>query len=101
MSSLLEKLEELKANNIGEVMQADWAIDECIELVKQHTDWISVSDELPPEDTTVLVIDCGEVNFGQYSDGLWRAMAYGQYADNCEVKFWQPLPQSPSEVQNG
>ena len=33
-------------------------------------------------------------------DGVWQGIGYGQFMDFINVKFWQPLPQPPSEVQD-
>lgn len=87
------------------------AIDECIDIVKQHqaeSGWISVDERLPTE------------NDGRVS---WGVNAYKKYilvnivsrgiamtcrfnlTDKCfetadNVTSWAPLPQPPSEVQD-
>lgn len=81
---------------------------EAIDIVKQHSDWISVDERLPTE------------NDGRVS---WGVNAYKKYilvnivsrgiamtcrfnlTDKCfetadKVTHWTPLPQPPSEVQD-
>lgn len=106
--TLIEKLEQEKEywhddgeNNIHRV------IDDCIDIVKQHSDWVSVDERLPTE------------NDGRVS---WGVNAYKKYilvnivsrgiamtcrfnlTDKCfetadKVTHWMPLPKPPSEVQ--
>ena len=82
-------------------------LEKASEIVKQHSDWISVDERLPAE------------NDGRVS---WGVNAYKKYilvnivsrgiamtcrfnlTDKCfetadEVTHWQPLPKPPSEVQ--
>ena len=83
-------------------------ICKAINIVKQHSDWISVDERLPTE------------NDGRVS---WGVNAYKKYilvnivsrgivmtcrfniTDKCfetadKVTYWQPLPQPPSEVRD-
>ena len=105
--TLIEKLEREKEWwHDDEENNAHRIIDDCIDIVKQHSDWVSVDERLPTE-----------------SDGRvsWGVNAYKKYilvnivsrgiamtcrfnlTDKCfgtadKVTHWMPIPQPPSEV---
>ena len=57
--TLVEKLENYRDTQTDfEAMFADAVIDVCIDIVKQHSDWVLVSEELP-----VLEYECGFRSF--------------------------------------
>ena len=111
MSTLIEKLERERKTHHDLMLQSPTLQDSAyyngvtvgfmgaIGVVKQHSDWISVDERLPSEYEVVLAIGYGEVKLAQYSDGVWQGVGYGQFMDFMNVKFWQPLPQPPSEVK--
>ena len=105
--TLIEKLEQEKEwwhddgeNNVHRV------IDDCIDIVKQHSDWISVDERLPNEDGKYLVYCVGNreltkdrkelsiMRFNQKTKGGWFALS-----PLFKVIYWQPI-QPPSEVQD-
>jgi len=52
--------------------------------------WVNVCDDLPPKDTTVLVLDVlGRLYFDKWRGNGWRLSR----CDN--VKFWISIPESP------
>lgn len=105
--TLIGKLEQEKEcwhddgeNNVHRV------IDDCIDIVKQHSDWISVDERLPNEDGKYLVYCVGNreltkdrkelsiMRFNQKTKGGWFALS-----PLFKVVYWQPI-QPPSEVQD-
>ena len=131
--TLIEKLENYRDTQTDfEATFADAVIDVCIDIIKQHSDWVSADEELP-----VLEYECGfrsfePTNFYQIIDNegcLHNAyFSTNHYANDdralftlCELslyngkwlvddeyevitvdmaKYWMPLPQPPSEVQD-
>ena len=107
--NLIEKLELEKQcwhddgeNNVHRV------IDDCIDIVKQHSDWISVDERLPDKDAVVLVYkqEYGLIGTAKYSgNGFWgfdnqTRDPMHKFTFMGGVTHWQPLPQPPSEVQD-
>lgn len=105
--TLIEKLEQEKEcwhddgeNNVHRI------IDDCIDIVKQHSDWISVDERLPNEDGKYLVYCVGNreltkdrkelsiMRFNQKTKGGWFALS-----PLFKVIYWQPI-QPPIEVQD-
>ena len=110
MSTLVEKLEQRKQDFECQFISEFWileGLDKAIDIVRQHSDWISVDERLPTE------------NDGRVS---WGVNAYKKYilvnivsrgiamtcrfnlTDKCfetadKVTHWCELPQPPSEVQ--
>ena len=81
-------------------------VKRCIDIVKQHSDWISVDERLPDEDGKYLVYCVGNreltkdrkelsiMRFNQKTKGGWFALS-----PLFKVVYWQPI-QPPSEVQD-
>ena len=79
---------------------------EAINIVKQHSDWISADERLPNEDGKYLVYCVGNreltkdrkelsiMRFNQKTKGGWFALS-----PLFKVVYWQPI-QPPSEVQD-
>lgn len=105
--TLIEKLEREKEwwhddgeNNVHRI------IDDCIDIVKQHSDWISADERLPDKDGKYLVYCVGNreltkdrkelsiMRFNQKTKGGWFALS-----PLFKVIYWQPI-QPPSEVQD-
>lgn len=112
MSTLIEKLEQEKQwwhddgeNNVHRV------IDDCIEVIKQHSDWISVDERLPEPNKIVLVAihypqyyvpDFMYVTTADYDEVRKKWSSITNVAELKNVVYWQPfpkLPKPPSEVQ--
>ena len=101
--TLIEKLELEKEcwhddgeNNVHRV------IDDCIDIVKQHSEWISVDERLPNEDGEYLVyVDATKFKGGKFIDMEFFKTSINEFCyfmGEAEVTHWQPLPQPPSEV---
>ena len=105
--TLIGKLEQEKEywhddgeNNVHRI------IDDCIDIVKQHSDWISVDERLPDKDGKYLVYCVGNreltkdrkelsiMRFNQKTKGGWFALS-----PLFKVIYWQPI-QPPSEVKD-
>lgn len=113
MSTLIEKL--VQENNLtvqytAEGQEKDGylqGVKRCIDIVKQHSDWISVDERLPTEND-------GRVSWGMnahkkyilvniVSRGIAMTCRFN-LTDKCfetadKVTHWMPLPQPPSEVK--
>ena len=58
------------------------------------TAWISAAEELPDDDTTVLIaLDDGEVWTGYHDAGEWLYVSGDQM--EATVTHWQHLPEPP------
>jgi hypothetical protein len=58
--------------------------------------WVSICDDLPPKDTTVLVLDVlGRLYFDKWRGNGWRLSRCGN------VKFWMSIPEPPVEMTEG
>lgn len=121
MSTLIEKLEQRKQDFEAQFVSDFWileGLDKAIDIVKQHSDWISVDERLPDSDCYVIVYcDGGNVTKSFFTtdreylrlsrNSRYTRKAYGKnsgyfaisHDDGYKVTHWQPLPQPPSEVQ--
>lgn len=65
-----------------------------MEVVAQHSDWVSVDERLPEHDKPVLVWVVSKAGnayaFKAYYENSWH-LVFG------EVTHWQPLPQPPEQ----
>ena len=106
--TLIEKLEQLSdeyfslytAYGDKADLSCSGAVDEAINIVKQHSDWISV-DEPPDTDRDVLLWPkyYKKQMQGFYAGGKWYD-ADGEFIDSRILSFWHEQPQPPSEVQD-
>ena len=110
MSTLIEKLELEKEcwhddgeNNVHRI------IDDCIDIVKQHSDWISVDERLPPDNMMVLAYCNIRKTTGYAVVSQQQAWSFYHFTKNSEnqalamvsdISKWMPLPQPPIEVQD-
>ena len=121
MSTLIEKLEqevnrllELKAqekpHSLGYVFLGHHiaATVNAINIVKQHSDWISVDERLPPDNMMVLVYCNIRKTTGYAFVSSQQAWSFYHFTKNSEnqamamvndISKWMPIPQLPSEVQ--
>lgn len=124
MSTLIEKLEreyqkwcELEDKSefgSGEAIDARGrtrGLKDAINIVKQHSDWISVDERLPEPNKLVLVAihrpqyyvpDFMYVTTADYDDVRKKWSSINLVNDLHNVVYWQPFPQlpkPPSEVQ--
>lgn len=84
---------------------------EAIDIVKQHSDWISVDERLPEPNKIVLVAihypqyyvpDFMYVTTADYDEVRKKWSSITNVAELKNVVYWQPfpkLPKPPSEVQ--
>ena len=85
--------------------------DKCIDIVNQHSDWISVSERFPEPNKLVLVAihrpqyyvpDFMYVTTADYDEVRKKWSSINLVDDLHNVVYWQPFPQlpnPPSEVQ--
>lgn len=110
--TLVEKLENFRdTQTYYEATFADAVIDSCIDIVKQHSDWISVDERLPEPNKIVLVAihypqyyvpDFMYVITADYDEVRKKWSSITNVAELKNVVYWQPfpkLPKPPSEVQ--
>jgi hypothetical protein len=111
MSTLIEKLGNRHKEwslNTNYWMDDNLILDvfnDVINIVKQHSDWISVDERLPELGERVLTFTASGIETlyrSQYDSDLfiWERDCCQDYWTDEEVTHWQPLPQPPSEVQN-
>lgn len=103
--TLIEKLERELAGNCR-LNNWDLGFKTAIDIVKQHSDWISADEQLPDKDGKYLVYCVGNreltkdrkelsiMRFNQKTKGGWFALS-----PLFKVVYWQPI-QPPSEVQD-
>lgn len=107
--TLIEKLEQEKEwwhddgeNNVHRI------IDDCIDIVKQHSDWISADERLPPDNMMVLVYCNIRKTTGYAFVTHQQAWSFYHFTKNSEnqalamvndISTWMPIPKPPSEVQ--
>lgn len=75
-----------------------------IEDAKNHPNWISVEDELPPKEENVLIWSSGskEAMIGYYIGRNWQRKTndFYSYVDDGywhNVTHWMPLPAPPKK----
>ena len=121
--TLIEKLEqevkrlsELKAKEKPDSLEYMFlghhivATVNAINIVKQHSDWVSVDERLPENNVFVLVwLKSGYSEVLQRSEYehpnepstfIWEKLCCNGYFTDWDITAWQPLPQPPSEVQD-
>lgn len=70
-------------------------VKRCIDIVKQHSDWISVKEKPAQRGRYLVYTTDGSVFDCRYSQDCWHKNTIG-YRD---ILYWQPI-QPPSEVQD-
>ena len=113
---MIEKLEELEQayrSSYEELKDRDELIiadtfGKAIDIVKQHSDWISVDERLPPDNMMVLVYCQKRETIGYGFVSHQQAWSFYHFTKNSEnqalamvndISKWMPIPQPPSEVQ--
>lgn len=121
MSTLIEKLEreyqkwcELEDKSefgSGEAIDARGrtrGLKDAINIVKQHSDWISVDERLPPDNMMVLAYCHIRKATGYAFVSHQQAWSFYHFTKNSgnqawamanDISKWMPIPQPPSEVQ--
>lgn len=121
MSTLIEKLEK-RLKKIQKSLKNGVDSDQIIALhshesgfltafniVKQHSDWISVDERLPPDNMMVLAYCNIRKTTGYAFVSSQQAWSFYHFTKNSEnqamamvndISKWMPIPQPPSEVQS-
>lgn len=112
--TLIEKLKQLSDKYLNQYkyygdnadLNCSSAVDEAINIVKQHGDWISVDERLPPhnnnEANTPKILGDSKT-YGVISvtydapRNLW--FTYGGDDQIFDITSWMFAPEPPSEVQ--
>ena len=96
MTVLVDKLEKELGRNCR-LNNWDLGFQAAINIVKIHSDWISVDDRLPSDNEEVLTYwSDGDVVIAYFIKGKFSfSDCHGEI-----ITHWQPLPLPPSEVQN-
>ena len=100
--TLIEKLEDFRdTQTYYEATFADAVIDSCIDIVKQHTDWVPCSDRLPTHSDTYPAMADGRFGIAKFDAEYkaWLFKNFEVYELMANVTHWQEKPQPPSEVQ--
>lgn len=106
MTALVDKLEKELARNCR-LNNWDLGFKAAIDIVKHHSDWISVDERLPPnvtdeEKNYLLLIhkEWGCFIIGQYIKEDDEINSYMGNDPISDFAYWMPIPQPSSEVQN-
>ena len=82
--------------------------NDVISIVKQHSDWISVDERLPPDNMMVLAYCHIRKTTGYAFVSHQQAWSFYHFTKNSEnqalamvndISKWMPIPQPPSEVK--
>ena len=110
--TLIEKLEKLSDEyrslyeSYGEKadLRCSGAVDEAINIVEHHSDWVRVDERLPNDGDIVEVYR----NSYKWGDLVWQCLytdkhsfrnyPAGTVGKNDKITHWRPI-QPPSEVQ--
>ena len=111
MSTLIEKLEKRKQDFEAQFVSDFWileGLDKAIEIVKQHSEWISVDERLPPDNMMVLAYCNIRKTTGYAFVSSQQAWSFYHFTKNSEnqalamvndISKWMPIPKPPIEVQ--
>lgn len=96
--SLIKELEKELARNCR-LNNWDLGFQAAIDIVKQHSDWISVDERLPSVSGHYHCCFLSGDYWHQHVDFFDTATK--KFSDDDGVRWWYDLPQLPIEVQNG
>lgn len=113
MSTLIEKLEEdleynlaIKESRIAPLEHSHYygycdAMSNAIDIVKKHSDWISVDERLPECGGTYPALADGRFGIAKFDPeyNAWLFKNFEAYELMANVTHWMPIPQPPSEVR--
>lgn len=79
------------------------ALSMAIKALQQEPKWIPVTERLPEEGLTVLILaENGHIEFGQRDENKWEWLAESiadYWTEAEEVIAWQPLPKPYKESE--
>lgn len=91
----------INAQNLKDAREFDEAKQIVIEALQQEPKWIPVTERLPEEGLTVLILaENGQIEFGQRDENKWEWLAESiadYWTEAEEVIAWQPLPKRYEE----
>lgn len=114
MSTLIEKLRNRHKEwslNTNYWMDGNLILDvfnDVIDIIKQHSDWVPVSERLPPDNMMVLAYCNIRKTTGYAFVSHQQAWSFYHFTKNSEnqalamvndISKWMPIPQPPSKVQ--
>ena len=110
VNRLLELKAQEKPHSLGYVFLGHHiaATVNAINIVKQHSDWISVDERLPPDNMMVLAYCNIRKTTGYAFVSQQQAWSFYHFTKNSEnqalamandISKWMPTPKPPSEVQ--
>ena len=81
-----------------------WALNEtldqaadAIEELTAQTRWIPVTERLPVNTKSVLIVHRGGVSTGWYNGRYWERGASTNHRPIQTITHWRPLPEPPKE----
>ena len=105
--TLIEKLEQVKQknkDNFNKTGDRDYAVaigvtQHCINIVEQHSDWISVNERLPEHDGTYPALADGRFGIAKFDPeyNAWLFKNFEVYELMANVTHWMPIPQPPKQ----
>ena len=119
--TLIEKLEQERKTHHDLMLQSPTLQDSAyyngvtvgfmgaIGVVNQHSEWVPVSERLPPDNMMVLVYCHIRKTTGYAFVSHQQAWSFYHFTKNSEnqalamvndISKWMPIPQPPSEVQD-
>lgn len=102
MTVLVDKLEKELARNCR-LNNWDLGFQAAIDIVKKHSEWVSVNERLPDIGQRVLTQKGGYVticSLYRRGQGKLRWDNGTRLSDLEQYTHWMPIPKPPSEVQN-
>lgn len=78
-----------------------WGVEKAIEIIEEHSDWVSVNERLPTHTDTYPAIADGRFGIARFDAEYkaWLFKNFEVYELMANVTHWQEKPQPPSEVQ--
>ena len=86
----LDTINGYKGNNCTFEQGADWLIARGVTV----QEWISVDDEIPPDQEEVLVLTQSKNGVRNVDKGYW-AIDHFIHRGRSKVTHWMPLPDPP------